>query len=272
MASSRNDKRGAWKNTPGLKDRVVAYCGEHGPKAGNLAIVQLVSREFGLEVSPCQVAGVVHRWGIVRGHPPRGSQPSQRAERDRDRALRQVDRLKVVDTRAEHKRGLEREREAKARTRRNSERNSHSREDMHQRLEAGPDPDLTVTSDAARAHDIAMARPMITRHPAHRQHHSTVPKVTLAALPTVKPASPFSNLVYRAPQAEQFPFPTSFGRSGMCFWPLGEPGTPQFRYCDASHSNSGPYCDEHHKIAYLRVRDRREDAPDPLPRFMAGWR
>jgi GcrA cell cycle regulator len=45
-----------------------------------------------------------------------------------------------------------------------------------------------------------------------------------------------------------------------CCWPIGEPGTKTFRFCDDASVAGKPYCDEHAKLAYVRIRDRREDA------------
>jgi GcrA cell cycle regulator len=50
------------------------------------------------------------------------------------------------------------------------------------------------------------------------------------------------------------------GRQLTCCWPIGEPGTTSFHFCDAVALPGKPYCDEHAQIAYVRVRDRREDA------------
>lgn len=50
------------------------------------------------------------------------------------------------------------------------------------------------------------------------------------------------------------------GRSSACCWPIGEPGTKSFRFCDAAAAGGKPYCYEHAQIAYVKVRDRREDA------------
>lgn len=53
---------------------------------------------------------------------------------------------------------------------------------------------------------------------------------------------------------------SSGGRHIACCWPIGEPGTRSFRFCDA-HSLAGkPYCAEHASLAYVKIRDRREDA------------
>lgn len=45
-----------------------------------------------------------------------------------------------------------------------------------------------------------------------------------------------------------------------CCWPIGEPGTKTFRFCDDTSVPGKPYCDEHAKVAYVRIRDRKEDA------------
>ncbi len=45
-----------------------------------------------------------------------------------------------------------------------------------------------------------------------------------------------------------------------CCWPIGEPGTRSFRFCDAESMAGKPYCDTHAQLAYVKVRERREDA------------
>lgn len=60
------------------------------------------------------------------------------------------------------------------------------------------------------------------------------------------------------PTAAVRPFPRSNARS--CCWPIGEPGTAGFRFCTAEAMAPKPYCPEHAALAYVRVRDRREDA------------
>ncbi len=56
------------------------------------------------------------------------------------------------------------------------------------------------------------------------------------------------------------PPPRPYGRIVTCCWPIGEPGTRSFRFCDESSEPGKPYCSDHAKLAYVRVRDRREDA------------
>ncbi|MDE2573995.1 MAG: GcrA cell cycle regulator, partial [Rhodospirillales bacterium] len=50
------------------------------------------------------------------------------------------------------------------------------------------------------------------------------------------------------------------GRLVACCWPIGEPGTKSFRFCDAEANPGKPYCTEHAQLAYVKVRDRREEA------------
>jgi len=47
-------------------------------------------------------------------------------------------------------------------------------------------------------------------------------------------------------------------REAMCKWPLGDPTTPDFRYC-GSPSADGPYCTHHSRLAYQPAHDRRRE-------------
>ena len=55
------------------------------------------------------------------------------------------------------------------------------------------------------------------------------------------------------------PTPRS-ARLVACCWPIGDPGTKDFRFCDAASVPGKPYCAEHAQVAYVKVRDRREEA------------
>ena len=48
-------------------------------------------------------------------------------------------------------------------------------------------------------------------------------------------------------------------REHMCRWPLGDPTTPEFRFCGARTGDIGPYCSGHARMAYQPVQDRRRD-------------
>jgi GcrA cell cycle regulator len=46
-------------------------------------------------------------------------------------------------------------------------------------------------------------------------------------------------------------------REFMCRWPLGDPTTPEFRYCGAHASEGLPYCPDHAQIAYQPAAERK---------------
>ena len=54
--------------------------------------------------------------------------------------------------------------------------------------------------------------------------------------------------------------PYTSTRLSTCCWPIGEPGTKSFRFCDSDATQGKPYCSEHASLAYVRVRDRRDEA------------
>jgi GcrA cell cycle regulator len=60
-------------------------------------------------------------------------------------------------------------------------------------------------------------------------------------------------------QAANQPF-RSGGRVTSCCWPIGEPGTSSFHFCGSDSMQGKPYCSDHAQLAYVKVRDRREDA------------
>ena len=43
-----------------------------------------------------------------------------------------------------------------------------------------------------------------------------------------------------------------------CCWPIGDPGTRGFRFCDTSAILGKPYCEDHAKVAYMSRRYRNE--------------
>jgi GcrA cell cycle regulator len=71
-----------------------------------------------------------------------------------------------------------------------------------------------------------------------------------AAAPVVKPIVPRRLAAVTPPPV----------RVSACCWPIGEPGKPSFHFCDAVAVQGKPYCTEHAQLAYVKIRDRREDA------------
>ena len=55
-------------------------------------------------------------------------------------------------------------------------------------------------------------------------------------------------------------------RESMCRWPMGDPTTPEFRFCGARSITGLPYCAHHAQIAYQPAAERKRD------RRVAGFR
>jgi len=55
-------------------------------------------------------------------------------------------------------------------------------------------------------------------------------------------------------------------RDSMCRWPLGDPTTPDFRFCGARSITGLPYCTHHAEIAYQPAAERKRE------RRVAGFR
>ncbi len=58
-------------------------------------------------------------------------------------------------------------------------------------------------------------------------------------------------------------------RESMCRWPMGDPTSPEFRFCGGkSPIGGGPYCAHHARVAYQPAQERRR-ARDQLkaPRY-----
>ncbi len=62
-----------------------------------------------------------------------------------------------------------------------------------------------------------------------------------------------------APPTRVQGLPRTYARTIACCWPLGEPGAKNFRFCCDDSVPGKPYCEEHAKLAYVRIRDRHED-------------
>ena len=48
-------------------------------------------------------------------------------------------------------------------------------------------------------------------------------------------------------------------RESMCRWPLGDPTTPEFRFCGGRSIAGQPYCPHHSRIAYQPAAERKRD-------------
>lgn len=77
--------------------------------------------------------------------------------------------------------------------------------------------------------------------------------------PAPRPVAAPRQVAEPRPQAVR-PAPYRPTRLVTCCWPIGEPGTKSFRFCDADATQGKPYCAEHAALAYVKVRDRRDEA------------
>ena len=98
------------------------------------------------------------------------------------------------------------------------------------------------------------------RRQPRRVHGATLPALAaeLAPMPKLEPPRPVERPAPPVLRAVSTPRPSA--RVNPCCWPIGEPGTRSFRFCDVDAVAGKPYCEDHAAKAYVRVRDRREDA------------
>ena len=103
-----------------------------------------------------------------------------------------------------------------------------------------------------------------TRSPIRRVTGPTLPALQSVQrpVPSATPA-PAGLMPVSKPPVMLRPVPAQprpSGRISACCWPLGDPGTPDFHFCGDPTMPAKPYCEEHAALAYVKVRDRREDA------------
>lgn len=83
---------------------------------------------------------------------------------------------------------------------------------------------------------------------------AAAPAAVVAPQPVARPMAPAARPV--AVRA----VPVRSSRLASCCWPIGEPGTKSFHFCDAEALSGKPYCAAHAQLAYVKVRDRRDEA------------
>jgi GcrA cell cycle regulator len=123
-----------------------------------------------------------------------------------------------------------------------------------------------------------VVKPVVDRPPAYpRMAGPTLPPLAstgaasailptnvqpLRSTPVFGPRSvPPAPVVAPAPRPIMPSAPIQTRRSApSCCWPIGEPGTKTFRFCDDISMPGKPYCEDHAKLAYVKIRDRKEDA------------
>jgi GcrA cell cycle regulator len=135
-------------------------------------------------------------------------------------------------------------------------------------LDARPSPIRRESSKPEGERPVPFTRAAATTLPPLASASVPPPVVKLdPPTPRVAQASPLPAPI-SAPLARQETAPVravsqapSFRRSApTCCWPIGEPGTKAFRFCDDLSLAGKPYCDAHARLAYVRIKDRKEDA------------
>ena len=144
----------------------------------------------------------------------------------------------------------------------------------HSTAEIGRRMGISKNSVVGKAHRLNLeARPSPIRRdgekaPRRRQprraHGATLPALAadLAPMPVAESQHPVVQRPTAPPMLRAVPAPRPSVRTTPCCWPIGEPGTRSFRFCDVDAVHGKPYCEDHASKAYIRVRDRdrREDA------------
>jgi GcrA cell cycle regulator len=131
----------------------------------------------------------------------------------------------------------------------------------HSTAEIGRRLNISKNAVVGKAHRLNLPpRPSpIRRHTGDNPPASRPPAPRRVQGPTLPPLAaslgvppPQLRAIMQAPKHTMRPTP--------CCWPIGEPGKPSFHFCNASSVPGKPYCEDHAAIAYVRIRDRREDA------------
>jgi len=159
----------------------------------------------------------------------------------------------------------------------------------HSTAEIGRRMSITKNAVVGKAHRLTLPprpspirRDMAEGHVARRSatRRTTGPTLPALSSPAAMPgtaAAPISAAPSRPPsvtaphaavsepprvpvQLRAVPMPRAGARVTTCCWPIGDPGTANFRFCDDGAMAGKPYCTQHAALAYVKVRDRREDA------------
>lgn len=130
----------------------------------------------------------------------------------------------------------------------------------HATAEIGRRMGVSRNGVVGKAHRLGLpSRPSPIR-PAAEPREPEIPRApaaTLPPLPSVAVSAPVPLVVtvavpprpvrFKAPPPPPPPPPVVFKPRAptRCCWPMGEPGTPQFRFCDAQALSGKPYCADH---------------------------
>ena len=142
----------------------------------------------------------------------------------------------------------------------------------HSTAEIGRRVGISKNAVVGKAHRLDLpARPSpirtgSTQRSPHAPRRQPVPRLAdTMPLASLRGGNICTIVECRAPTAAQARRATVASRrvgSHPCCWPIGEPGTTGFRFCDDPAPLDVPYCDEHTRRAYMARR--RRDATDEM--------
>lgn len=135
----------------------------------------------------------------------------------------------------------------------------------HSTAEIGRRMGITKNAVVGKAHRLTLPprpspirrEPVAATEPRRAMQRAPVPA---EAQPEPAAAAPVESATRPAPAFRPVAAPRPGPRVSTCCWPIGDPGTPSFRFCDSEAASGKPYCAEHVSLAYVKVRDRREEA------------
>lgn len=123
----------------------------------------------------------------------------------------------------------------------------------HTTAEIGRRLGVTKNAVVGKAHRLELPR---RPSPIRRGEHAArrrAPRPKVAPLVMLPPAATVQVVPALPPAPRPIPdAPFRRGASQPCCWPLGEPGRPGFRFCDAAADVGKPYCAEHRALAYVK--------------------
>lgn len=109
--------------------------------------------------------------------------------------------------------------------------------------------------------------PRAVRPASPKPARDTAPKPRPRPEPEVRAERP----AIVAPVASPLPFRLAvIPPSRSCCWPIGEPRTPEFRFCEGVSVPGKSYCAEHCRIAY-QTAPRTEAQEAAIPIIRAKW-
>ena len=106
-------------------------------------------------------------------------------------------------------------------------------------------------------------RKVVPRAPSAPTSFDALRRRTATALAPARAPLAEAEVAYQPLPVEEVVIPMSERvtimelRDSMCRWPLGDPSTPEFRFCGGRSATSLPYCSYHAQIAYQPAVDRR---------------